>query len=100
MSKDRISEMLMAEGKDAITAIVKGLVDHPEEVQISAVAGSCVLFSISVNQSDLAKVIGKKGNKIISIRNIISGIGAKHRRRIVVEIIQDNWSRTDSADEV
>jgi len=82
----------MAEGTAAIDAVVRGLVDHPEDVEVTAVAGSTVLFSISVNQLDLAKVIGKKGNKIISIRNIVSGIGAKHRRRIVVEIVQDSWS--------
>lgn len=88
------------EGIEAITAMVKGLVDRSDLVSVTAISGNSTLFTISVDLDDLAKVIGKNGNKITSIRNIISGIGAKYGKKTIVEIAEDRRNRYRPDDRV
>ena len=62
----------MVEVKSLVEAIVKALVDYPEQVLVTEVEGthSCVL-ELSVAPDDVGKVIGKKGIHADAIRRIV-----------------------------
>jgi len=48
--------------KELIEMIAKALVDSPDEVVVGEIAGEqTTVFELKVAQSDLGKVIGKKG---------------------------------------
>ena len=56
--------------KDFIAYIVKNLVDNPDNVRISEIGGTQTLIvELSVDKSDIGKVIGKKGKTINAIRS-------------------------------
>jgi uncharacterized protein len=80
----------VVEVKSLVEAIVKALVDHPEDVHVTEVEGthSCVL-ELSVAPDDVGKVIGKKGIHADAIRRIVHAVGGKNKKRYVLEILEN-----------
>jgi predicted RNA-binding protein YlqC (UPF0109 family) len=75
--------------KQLIEDIAKALVDIPEEVSVSEVAGEQVtVLELKVAASDLGKVIGKQGRTARSIRTILGAAGMKLNRRFTLEILE------------
>ena len=75
--------------KQLIEDIAKALVDIPEEVAVSEVAGEQVtVLELKVAASDLGKVIGKQGRTARSIRTILGAAGMKLNRRFTLEILE------------
>jgi predicted RNA-binding protein YlqC (UPF0109 family) len=72
-----------------VELIAKALVDKPEEVSVKAVEGEQVLvLELSVDPSDLGKVIGKKGRTVKSIRSLLGAAGMKLKKRFTLEILE------------
>lgn len=70
-----------------LLTIVKSLVDIQEEVTVTSVVGEqTVQFIIDCNKTDIGKVIGKKGNNIQSIRQILFGVACKNHFRSVISL--------------
>jgi predicted RNA-binding protein YlqC (UPF0109 family) len=75
--------------KELIEMIAKALVDEPEEVRVSEVAGEqTTVLELRVAQSDLGKVIGKQGRTARAIRTLLGAAGMKLRKRFVLEILE------------
>ncbi|MCX6088098.1 MAG: RNA-binding protein [Caldiserica bacterium CG02_land_8_20_14_3_00_36_38] len=73
--------------KDLIENIVKALVDIPEEVKISEIAGEqAVIFEIKVADSDIGKVIGKQGKTANALRTIIKAAASKIGKNASIQI--------------
>jgi hypothetical protein len=78
-----------AEMKELIERIAKALVDMPEEVQVSEVAGeNTIAVELRVAKEDLGKVIGRKGRTAIAMRTILNAAGTKMGMRYVLEILE------------
>ncbi len=87
---DRSGEIRdVVEIKALVEAIVRALVDHPDQVRVTEVGGqhSCVL-ELSVAPDDVGKVIGKKGIHADAIRRIVHAVGGKNKKRYVLEILE------------
>ena len=75
--------------KELLLAIVKEMVDHPDQVTVNEFDGeSRVILELSVAKQDLGKVIGKKGKNITAIRTLIQASSVKQRKRAVVELVE------------
>jgi hypothetical protein len=75
--------------KELIEMIAKALVDSPDEVVVGEIAGEqTTVFELKVAQSDLGKVIGKKGRTAGAIRTLVGAAGMKLRKRFVLEILE------------
>ena len=75
--------------KDLIVGIVKALVDLPDQVSVTEIAGGqTVVLELKVAKSDLGKVIGKQGRNAQAIRTILSAASGKTQKRYVLEIIE------------
>lgn len=74
--------------KELILRIVRAMVDHPDEVRVSEIAGNqMTMFELNVAKEDLGKVIGKQGQNAKAIRTLLNAAAARDRRRAVLEII-------------
>ena len=74
--------------KELVEAIVKTLVDNPDQVQVRAIEGEQVtVFELRVHKSDLGQVIGRQGRTAKAIRTILNAVGMKLRKRFTLEIL-------------
>ena len=67
--------------------VVKGLVEHPEDVKISRVVDEMgVLLTLDLNAEDMGKVIGRSGNTAKAIRTLLRVVGMKNNARVNLKI--------------
>lgn len=75
--------------QELVGFIAKSLVDNPEEVEVTEVAGEqTAVLELKVAQEDLGKIIGKQGKTAKAIRTILSAAAAKIKKRAVLEILE------------
>jgi uncharacterized protein len=75
--------------RELVDFLARGLVDHPEEVEVEEVSEpDALVFELKVAEEDLGKVIGKQGRTAKALRTILSAASAKSRRRVVLEILE------------
>ncbi|HEV8485689.1 MAG TPA: KH domain-containing protein [Blastocatellia bacterium] len=75
--------------KDVIEAIVKALVDDPDEVVVKEIDGDATtVLELRVAQQDLGKVIGKQGRTARAMRTLLRAAGMKLKKRFVLEILE------------
>ena len=75
--------------KDVIEAIVKALVDDPNEVVVKEIDGdSTTVLELRVAHQDLGKVIGKQGRTARAMRTLLRAAGMKLKKRFVLEILE------------
>jgi len=75
-------EILLAE-------IAKGLVEHPEEVSVTADPPNdenLIVFHLHVAQDDMGRVIGKQGRIAKAIRTVMRAAANRKELRVAVEI--------------
>jgi predicted RNA-binding protein YlqC (UPF0109 family) len=75
--------------KDVIEAIVKALVDDPNEVVVKEIDGDATtVLELRVAHQDLGKVIGKQGRTARAMRTLLRAAGMKLKKRFVLEILE------------
>ena len=75
--------------KELVSFMATSLVDNPEEVKVTEVAGEkTTVIELKVAQEDLGKIIGKQGRTAKAIRSILSAAAAKINKRAVLEILE------------
>ena len=73
--------------------IVKALVENPNDVKIARVVDELgVLLTLSVNQNDMGKVIGRSGATAKAIRTILRVVGMKNDARVNLKIEEPEGS--------
>ena len=73
--------------KQLIETIVKPLVDFPEDVHVSvSEEEGRVTYLLSVNKTDMGKVIGKQGRVAKAIRTVVYAAGSSQQKKIFLEI--------------
>ncbi|MEH7074984.1 KH domain-containing protein [Neobacillus drentensis] len=73
--------------KQLVETIVKPLVDFPEDVRVNVVEDdSRVTYQLSVNKTDMGKVIGKQGRVAKAIRTVVYAAGSSQQKKIFLEI--------------
>jgi len=75
--------------KDLLEEIAKALVDNPEDVQVTEIAGEqTTVLELRVRNEDLGKVIGRQGRTARAIRTLLAAAGMKVHKRFVLEILE------------
>ena len=75
--------------KELVKIIAESLVDSPEQVEVTEVAGEqTAVLELKVAPDDLGKIIGKQGKTAKAIRTILSAAAAKMKKRAVLEILE------------
>jgi len=75
--------------KKALEYIVCAIVDNPKEVKIEEKEENGIInFSIKVDNTDMGKIIGKKGRIIRAIRSVMTIPAIKDNKRINISIVE------------
>lgn len=74
--------------------VVKGLVEHPDEVTITPVEREgTTVYELRMHPQDVGKVIGRQGMTINAIRSLVLAGSARKGVRCTLEIVEDNAGR-------
>ena len=74
--------------KEFIAYLIKNLVDQPDAVEVQIFDGQQgTVVEVKVSADDVAKVVGKQGRTIKSLRTIAMTVGARFGRRVRLELI-------------
>jgi hypothetical protein len=77
--------------------VVKGLVDHPDAVNITEVEQErTTVYELRLDPSDVGRVIGRSGRTVNAIRTLLQAGSAKAGKFTRLDIIDE---KEDSADE-
>jgi uncharacterized protein len=75
--------------KELIEYVVKTLVDHPDDLRITEIAGErTIVFELRCHPDDVGKVIGKSGKTVGAIRTLLSTVAARQNRRAMLEVVE------------
>ncbi len=73
--------------KELVEVIAKALVNHPESVVVSERETEReTLLTLSVDPSDMGKVIGKQGRIAKAIRTVLKAQAIKEDKRVSLDI--------------
>lgn len=79
--------------------VIKALVDKPEDVKINRTVDEMgVLLTLSVNQDDMGKVIGRSGATAKAIRTVLRVVGMKNDARVNLKIEEPEGSTRGMAE--
>ena len=72
--------------EDALDHLVRGIVDHDDEVSVELVTGRRGrTLQIRVHPDDLGKVIGRNGRTATALRTVMTAVGGRGVRVDVVD---------------
>ncbi len=73
---------------DLIRRIVKALVDHPEQAEVTAIVGRMsTVIEVRTAPGDMGKLVGRHGRTADAIRTLLVAFGGRYKRRFLLEII-------------
>jgi predicted RNA-binding protein YlqC (UPF0109 family) len=72
--------------EEALEHLVKGIVDHPEDVTVDLLTSRRgKTLEVRVHPDDLGKVIGRGGRTAKALRSVMTGVGGRGLRVDVVD---------------
>jgi predicted RNA-binding protein YlqC (UPF0109 family) len=76
--------------KEFIEYIAKQLVNKPDKVIVEETTPDehTIKINLKVDESDIGKIIGKKGRNIMAMRTLLNAVGGKENQRAILEIIE------------
>jgi predicted RNA-binding protein YlqC (UPF0109 family) len=70
--------------------VVKGLVEHPDEVTVTPVErGGQTVYELRLAPGDVGRVIGRQGMTINAIRSLLQAGSARKGLRCTLDIVED-----------
>lgn len=83
----------MEKDQKFVEDVVKAIVDSPDKVTTERTIDEMgVLIKLTVDPSDMGKVIGKDGKTAKSIRTLLRVLGAKNNARVNLKIVEPEGS--------
>lgn len=74
--------------KQILTDIARAIVDNPDAVTVTEkIDGNTVYLQLSVDETDMGKVIGKQGRIAKAIRTVIKASANHDNKRVIVDIV-------------
>lgn len=73
--------------REFLQFVISQLVEHPEQAAIAhRLDGNRHIFSVTVAQSDIGRVIGKNGQTIGAMRNLLEAAAFKNREKVTLTV--------------
>ena len=74
--------------KELVEVLVKSLVDNPDQVLVTEkLEGDSIILELKVADSDMGKVIGKRGRIAKALRTVLKAAANKDKQKVMLEIV-------------
>lgn len=85
--------MMNVSDQEFLAHVVKGIVDHPDDVKIERKVDELgVLLTLRVHAEDMGQVVGRQGTTAKSIRTLLRIVGMKNNERVNLKIEEPEGS--------
>jgi len=74
--------------------VLRQLISFPEDLVILQETAQKTVFRLKLRQSDIGKMVGKHGQTIASLRNILASAASRIGEKATLEIIEDSPHRS------
>ncbi|HAJ73689.1 MAG TPA: RNA-binding protein [Lachnospiraceae bacterium] len=75
--------------KELVEVMAKALVENPDEVVVTeSVQGDMIKVELHVAQSDMGKVIGRRGRIAKAIRSVVMAASSRSDKKVIVDIVE------------
>ncbi len=76
--------------EEFLTYVIRQLVEFPDEMILTKLESpKKVIFRLQLRPSDVGRIIGKHGNTINAIRNLLGAAASRHSQRALLEIVEE-----------
>lgn len=83
----------MEKDQKFVEDVVKAIVDNPGKVKTERTIDEMgVLIKLTVDPSDMGKIIGKEGKTAKALRTLLRVLGAKNNARVNLKIVEPEGS--------
>lgn len=83
----------MEKDQKFVEDVVKAIVDNPDKVKTERTIDEMgVLIKLTVDPSDMGKIIGKEGKTAKALRTLLRVLGAKNNARVNLKIVEPEGS--------
>lgn len=73
--------------KQLLQTILEPMLEHPEILTLSVEeTPSKVVYHIDAHESDIGRIIGRRGRMIKAVRTIMSSSNNDHKKRVFVDV--------------
>ncbi|MGX7014425.1 KH domain-containing protein [Vagococcus silagei] len=80
----------MTDVKELVLTIVRPLVSHPDKVSLDVVESDRFMeYNLSVDPSDIGRIIGKQGRVIKAIRTLVYNVRTKEPKKVRLNILEE-----------
>lgn len=70
--------------------VLSRLVEYPDDVLLThEEQPRKIVFKLRLRQSDIGKVVGKHGQTLTAIRNLLNAAGSRQGQRVFLDIVED-----------
>lgn len=77
--------------KDILTYIIQGIVEKDDKVEVAEEENQGIVnLTVTVDPSDMGRVIGKEGKVIKAIRNVMRIPAMKQNKKIYISLAEIN----------
>ncbi len=84
---------MSATDQEFLEHLVKGIVDHPDDVKIDRKVDEMgVLLTLHVKAEDMGQVVGRQGTTAKAIRTLLRIVGVKSNARVNLKIEEPEGS--------
>ncbi|HOA92054.1 MAG: KH domain-containing protein [Bacillota bacterium] len=74
--------------KELVEVLAKSLVDNPDQVLVTEkLEGDSIILELKVADSDMGKVIGKRGRIAKALRTVLKAAANKDKQKVMLEIV-------------
>ena len=71
---------------EALEHLVRGIVDHPDDVVVRENNRRGVTLEVQVNPEDMGRVIGKSGRTASALRTVVNALSDKNVRIDILDV--------------
>jgi predicted RNA-binding protein YlqC (UPF0109 family) len=69
--------------------VIRQLVESPDEVLVTRQEqGAKLVFKVEMRRSDVGKVIGRNGNTITALRNLLAAAAHRNGQQAILQIVE------------
>lgn len=81
--------------RELLDYLIRSLVDDPQRIRLDCIETQKVsLFYVRANREDVGRILGKQGQTIEDIRQVMEAVAARLSREVIIDVVEQSKRRS------